>query len=122
VGPVDPLQVRSEGPALDPVGSNVVVAGGAAPPLVSLRGGAGGGVILLGLSAPLTCTLEGSPGFFADSLLIEVGAQVARPASARSAWSGLLRRRPRVPIGGISGDIAGALRPRPWARLPDETD
>jgi hypothetical protein len=91
-GPVDPSQVRNEGPAPGPVGSNVVVAGGAAPPLVSLRGGAGGGMILLGLSAPLTCTLEGSPGILAGSLLVEAGAQVARPAGARSARSGLLRR------------------------------
>jgi hypothetical protein len=38
-GPVDPPQVRSEGPAPGPVGSNIIVAGGAAPPLVSLRDG-----------------------------------------------------------------------------------
>jgi hypothetical protein len=70
---------------------------------------------------PLTCMLEGSPGIFAGSLLVEVGAQVARPAGARSAWSGLLRRQPGVPVGGISSDSAGVLSPRPRTRPPNKT-
>jgi hypothetical protein len=36
--PVDPPQVRSEGPAPSLIGSNVVVTGGAALPLVFLHG------------------------------------------------------------------------------------
>jgi hypothetical protein len=76
-GPVDPPQVCSEGPAPGPVGTNVVIAGGAAPPLVFLRGGAGRGMILLGLSAPFVCMLEGSPDVSTGSLLVEEGVQVA---------------------------------------------
>jgi hypothetical protein len=64
-GRVDPPQVRSEGPTPGPIVSNVIIVGGAALPLVSLRGVAGGGVILLGLSATLACTFDGSPGVFA---------------------------------------------------------
>jgi hypothetical protein len=37
-GPVDPSQVRSEGPTPGPVGSNVVVTSGAAPPRFPCRG------------------------------------------------------------------------------------
>jgi hypothetical protein len=73
------------------------------------------------LHSSLRCTLEGSPDVFAGSLLVEAGAQVARPASVQSAWSGLLRQRPGIPTGGTSGDREGALSPQPRARLPDET-
>jgi hypothetical protein len=77
-------------------------------------------VILLILSVPLTCMLEGSPGVFAGYLLVEAGAQVARPAGEQSARSGLQRRRLGVPMGGTSSDSAGALSPQPRACLPDE--
>jgi hypothetical protein len=110
-GPVNPSQVRNEGLAPDLIGSNVVVAGLAAPPLVSLRRGDRGGMILLGLPAPLTCTLEGS---LASSLALFSSRR------ERKSRDPLVRHQPGVdccdggresPTEGISKDSAGALSP-----------